>query len=112
MATCVNGHENPDGQVFCGQCGIPLGVRDPSIGAQPARRQESSPAARYFLIVLLILLGVGAGVMFVAALVGADDANTRGGFANYAAVSGFSAAPWGIGFVLSWFGAAVLYTKR
>jgi hypothetical protein len=46
---CANGHENPQGQVFCGTCGLPLGKPDgltrEGEATEPTRVTENVPPA-------------------------------------------------------------------
>jgi hypothetical protein len=46
MATCSNGHENPEGQAFCGGCGEPLGTKPgPDIATEQASTEGNAPTA-------------------------------------------------------------------
>jgi hypothetical protein len=40
MATCSNGHDNPDGQQYCGDCGAPLRESD-SAASSPVSSASS-----------------------------------------------------------------------
>jgi hypothetical protein len=93
MATCPNGHANPDGQRFCGECGEPIEPTEPA-AAEPASTkaagedehpsqdwhkppQRSKVNTRPFwitvgaILALTILIGVIAGVVG-----GNDDKDT------------------------------------
>ncbi len=45
MVTCPNGHENPKGQHFCGECGKPIVAKSEAELLAPGRRATRTPLA-------------------------------------------------------------------
>ena len=94
MATCLSGHENPEGQRFCGQCGASLapGEQAPGGSVPPNENVVSSLTIG---VSVLALFGVAAFVFFILAMVGAGDVNSRGRTLNsYFLFAGWGAVPW------------------
>jgi hypothetical protein len=75
-------------------------------GSEDTTKVVKRPSQTDPLIGVLILLGVGFGVLFVAALIGAGDANSQDKFQNFAYLSGLGAAPWGLLCIVTWAVAA------
>jgi hypothetical protein len=96
---CLNGHENADGQRFCGQCGDSLVT---------ARRVDSLSDG---IVLLLTLLGAAFAVVFILAMVGAGEANRQHVPATqFLFLSGVGAGPWAIAAIVAWAGAAIRAT--
>ncbi|MDT5093179.1 MAG: hypothetical protein QOH60_2542 [Mycobacterium sp.] len=68
MATCPNGHENPEGPKFCGECGAAI-VAPPSpvTTTQPSVMTKGDPSGQRKLVLVLAGLGLLAIAVAVAA---------------------------------------------
>jgi len=99
-ATCPQGHANPSGNAFCGECGSPVA------------RKPYDPTADGFLV-LIFAVALAFLVLFVAAMVGSGTANAQDTFTSYAYLSGLGAAPWALLFVITLGAAAArIRTQR
>jgi NADH:ubiquinone oxidoreductase subunit 6 (subunit J) len=99
-ATCPQGHDNPSGNTFCAVCGSAISGKpyDPTADG---------------LLVLIFAVALAFLVFFVAAMVGAGDANSQDKFSSYAYLSGLGAAPWGLLLVVTLVAAAArIRTQR
>jgi hypothetical protein len=67
LATCLNGHHNADGQLFCGKCGAEIVGADqvPVVGPEPEAHQPRSSQVRALVRAIAPYLRVVAG-MFAA----------------------------------------------
>ena len=93
MATCLSGHENPEGHRFCGQCGAALAPGEPAPGGS-IPPNENVIAGLTIGVSLLAIFGVAAFVFFILAMVGAGDVNSRGTANSYFLFAGWGAVPW------------------
>lgn len=73
---CVNGHENPEGQQFCGTCGVPL--KAPEEVASPWKATADSPSSVQAgtpapppkrTLNPLVLIGAGLAIVVIGLLV-------------------------------------------
>jgi quinol-cytochrome oxidoreductase complex cytochrome b subunit len=87
-ATCPQGHANPSGNACCAECGSAIAAK------------AYDPTADGFLV-LIFAVAWAFFVFFVAAMVGAGNANTQDKFTTYAYISGLGAAPWALLFVVT-----------
>jgi len=93
VATCLSGHENPEGQRFCGQCGAPLAPGERAPGSS-IPLNENVVSSLTIGVSVLALFGVAAFVFFILAMVGAGDVNSRGTVSSYFLFAGWGAVPW------------------
>ncbi len=71
MATCANGHENPDGNRFCSECGSPLGNASAHLPDVPSVPISLTPAAAGSEPVVREASPNGSGRRTLFAIVGA-----------------------------------------
>jgi len=102
MPRCIEGHENAEGQSFCGTCGEPLNT--PSTTDEGDRRGVTiGDLSADGFFVAMSLIAVGCLVMFVAALLGAGDANgSQDKFDTYAYLAGLGGGTWLLGTLVAW----------
>ena len=75
---CTNGHDNPDGQKFCGECGAPMlpPPPDPTHGSNEPDETRRSPR-RGKRVWIALALAVAAIVVIVAIASGGDDTSEK-----------------------------------
>jgi hypothetical protein len=98
MTQCEEGHENPDGQAFCGTCGEPLDGE----GTELRTFSSASTLAADAIFVFASVIAVGCLVMFIASLFAAGDVNSRDKFTTYAFIAGAGGAMWLVAAIAAW----------
>ncbi len=85
VLTCPNGHENPSGQKFCGECGAQIETTDEATASQSVEAPNPSSQAETWATSTtkgkrnpLILVGAGVAVVIIA-LLGWLVLSSRGG---------------------------------
>src|SRR6478735_7129266 len=84
---CTNGHDNPDGQKFCGECGAPIVARsepplpppppDPTHGSDETDEPSTRAPRRGKRVWIALALAVIAIVVIVAVASGGDDTSEK-----------------------------------
>src|SRR5215207_3365588 len=81
---CTNGHDNPDGQRFCGECGAPLDAPTPEIPPPPppntttAEATDAAPTARRHKRLWLVAAVIGlVAIVVIAIASGGDDTSEK-----------------------------------
>ena len=84
---CTNGHDNPDGQKFCGECGapivasseppLPLPPPDPTHGSDEADEPSTRSPRRGKRLWIALAIAVAAIVVIVAIASGGDDTSEK-----------------------------------
>jgi hypothetical protein len=96
---CAEGHKNAEGQTFCGTCGRRLGATYDKETGDDLRVGDLTSDGFF---VAMSAIGLACVVMFVAALVGAGQANTLNRFDTYAYLSSVGSATWLIAALIAW----------
>ena len=87
---CTNGHDNPDGQKFCGECGAPIDVPneptllappppplDPTHGSNEADETSTRSPRHGKRVWIALALTVAVIVVIVAVASGGDDTSEK-----------------------------------
>ena len=100
MKQCSEGHDNAEGQAYCGTCGESLD--GPEIVFVGDGELSLSDLTSDGFFVAMALISLACIVMLVAALLGAGRANLTDRFDTYAYISGLGAGTWLVGALIAW----------
>ena len=98
---CSQGHDNTEGQAFCGTCGEPLGDAASGYSVTDDDLSVSDLTSDGFFMAMSVI-SLGCVVMFIAALAGAGQTNTPDRLDTFAYLSAVGAATWLIAALVAW----------